>query len=137
MTVQLLDDGYLFRSAIDKVSGLHGTLLFTRRPMLPADVEEAQAAVDAGMRSGNPRMASAAAARTIESFVTEWNVVGKGGAIVPVTAENAAKLPPAIYNKLLLVLYGSRSSDKRDDWTPDELAEWQAGYGSPVEQRKN
>lgn len=123
----LVDDGHTYRCRIAAVAGLHGELLFSRRLMTPADVEDVQFRIDQALKQGKPRQASAAAAGMISEFCTEWDVVNKKGEPVPVSASVAAKLPPGVFNKLTLILQGARPTDPRNDWSAEEREEFYGG----------
>ncbi len=124
------DDGYSRRVRVAPVAGVHGELLFTMRPMLPAQVEDFEGKLDAMVRRGDHTSASKMAAARVADHITEWEVRTRKGDPVKVSAENVGRLVPNLFGKVKLIVEGARATDPRDDWSEDEREEYLATCGA-------
>lgn len=106
----LIGDGYCYRGFIKAVPRQHGAFQYAFRPMLPAEVTITQDRIDKLSDSGKKQEAEDLVAQTIADHLTWNSVTGTG-----LSAEDAAKLPNAIYNTVYMQLIGLRPMDEGYD----------------------
>jgi len=114
--MQQIDDGYNFTKTLPEVAFVPGQVAITFRPAAGASHRAFSRAL-----MGPVAEATAVGAGIIAAGVKEWNLRrrdGKwttdqaGGTPVPVTAEEASKLPSSLFTEILDTLFGFAGSDE-------------------------
>lgn len=121
-TRNVFRDGQTIKARINPVDGLHGGLLFERRPMLAAEVEETEAQI----AKATPRQAAEITAMVITTKLVSWSEVDDKGSPLPINAKNVGGLPYQLLVRTYRIIAGLAPSDvHRDDLEmtgPDEAA---------------
>ena len=130
MSFLFIDDGQTRKARINAVAGMHGQLDFEYRPMLPADVEDLEGRIGTLANRGDHRGASTLAANVFGERLVAWNVRKRDGSEVKPCAAAMSRLPVSLFTKLKSVVEGGRATDTRDDWSPQEWAEYSETGGS-------
>ncbi|PQO33330.1 hypothetical protein C5Y96_10790 [Blastopirellula marina] len=97
-----IDDGYTHEACIAEVSGIHGTLCITYRPMTH---EERDQVAQSLVRETSGKSATDVLAQAIASHLSTWNIP------LEIKTQNVKKLMPSLFDKLYATICGSRPSD--------------------------
>lgn len=143
MSKNLINDGYSrpgYIAAVDRdhsgrqTEFLHGELAFEYRPMLPEEVEELTAAVDAAKPKESIRLIAAEIARRLTSW-SETETVKEDGKEsgkdvekpVQITFEAVRHLPYPLIYRLRNIITGTSASDLRPKATKEEQSDYVKG----------
>lgn len=119
MTTKTIDDGYNFTRKLPPVAFVQGEVEITFRPAAGASHRAFSRALMGGVAE-----ATAMGAGIIAGAVKEWNLritEGKlvadnhGDVPVPVTAEEAAKLPAGLFTEILDAVFGFGFTEESAD----------------------
>jgi hypothetical protein len=117
-------DGFTRRSFIKEVPGLHGELRFSYRPMLPEQRNAVRRLV-----SGEKGDKGDVLLRTaIAEHLVDWSATDDDGRSVKIGPEGVRRLPPALYDRLYLIVSGMDASDPE----PDASDEEETGYAAAL-----
>lgn len=101
-----ITDGCTDRGYIKADPGLHGSLLFHFRPMLP----EEQAALAKHLQTQEPKRGTQLQAEAMVRKLVDWdNTID--GVEVPITVDTVRRLRPMLFSRLYLTISGVRPSD--------------------------
>lgn len=114
----IIDDGYTQEAFIDAVPGVHGTLKFTYRPMLPEEVEELAYRVN--KFASEPRKSTACICKAIEDHLESWDAKDSNGADVEPTLNNIRRLRYPLLGAVRYIIEGLRAGDVPRDGDSDE-----------------
>lgn len=112
--VKAIEDGYTLSRTLPKVAFVEGRAEIKFRPAAGASHRAFSRALMGGVAD-----ATAIGADIIAGCVTEWNLCGGPGGLstaavgtVPVTAEEAAKLPSGLFTEILDTVFGFATGDE-------------------------
>lgn len=130
----LIDDGQTLQTFIRGIKGQFDDFYCERRPTLPGERNRATNRASRAEKFGDWQEYDAAYNELVAAKLTWWNVQGKQGAAA-ITAENVAKLPPALWDRLTNVALGIDHGDLPPDASEQERAEFQAALAAEKEGR--
>lgn len=118
MSRNLINDGYTKTGYIEESEGLHESLRFEFRPMLPEEVEDS----DAKIQKLGPRDSIRLIAALCASKVVEWSEVDDKGSMVEITPGTVGRLPYTVLGRMHRIVAGVGASDPlpHDDQTDEE-----------------
>lgn len=115
-------DGFTRTSFIKEVPGLHGELRFSYRPMLPEERNALRRVIgEAAGDKGNMLLQAA-----LTKHLVDWNATDDQGDAVKISQDGVRRLPPALYDRLYLIVSGIDASDPLPDATEEEESEYAA-----------
>jgi hypothetical protein len=115
-------DGFTRKGFIKEVAGLHGELRFNYRPMLPEQRNAVRRLV-----SGEKGDKGDVLLRTaIAEQLVDWSAENDEGRSIAIGPEGVRRLPPALYDRLYLIVSGMDASDPEPDATNEE----ETGYAA-------
>ena len=117
----IIRDGYTQRGYIEAVEGLHESVSFKYRPMLPEDVEFAEA--EANKIGGDPRKAVRLIAAKVSQQLIEWDQTEDDGKEAPTDFETVRRLRYHVLNKLYRIIAGLVASDPTPGASKKEQAD--------------
>lgn len=97
------------RGYIAEVPGIHGSIEFEYRPLLP---EEQRGIADAAEKM-NAKASTKIMADAMERKILSWDMVDERGAELPVTSEIIRRLKPSLFSRMYLVISSMRASDPK------------------------
>lgn len=113
--VTFIPDGYTRRGYIAAISGLHGSIKFEYRPLLPRERNSINQAVRREKAEKADVLESAALAKQLLSWDCTYPVDGPDenlrGKSMPITAANVQRLVPYLFDKLYMIVSGMDASD--------------------------
>jgi len=121
MSRNVIADGYTREAFIAAEPNLHDSLRFRFRPLLP---EQADIFTREDFKSRPPRQSVLMVASAIKSQLVEWSEVDGQGKPLPLSAENIARLPWRLFNRLFNVVAGFIPSDPLPDAPADEQCDY-------------
>jgi hypothetical protein len=117
-------DGFTRAGFVKDVPGLHGELRFSYRPMLPEQRNAVRRLV-----SGEKGDKGDVLLRTaIAEHLVDWSATDDEGKDIKVSSEGVRRLPPALYDRLYLIVSGMDASDPE----PDATSEEETGYAAAL-----
>lgn len=121
-----IDDGQTIPLLLKGVPHDFDDFYAERRPTLPSDRNRAMKRGERAERLGDWDEYDAAYNELIVSKLVWWNIKGSDGKTLPITKENAAKLPPNLWDRLTNVVLGFGWGDLSPDATAEQKAEFEA-----------
>lgn len=122
------DDGYTLEAYISEAPGIHSAVRFTYRPMLHSQ----RYPIAVALSEKPPVEGSSLMARAVAQFVQTWNITGAKSGEFAVSADNAARLKPALLEHIYAIVSGRVASDTDPD-KPKETGEEDAALQAIVE----
>jgi hypothetical protein len=107
--VGIYPDGLAFDGYVAAVPRLHPACEFKFRPMLAEEVR----ALSATIAKQDLSQAQVTIAEQIGTRITEWNLQGVNGAVVPPSADSYRRICPELSEKLCGIVQGYRPSDRK------------------------
>lgn len=101
-------DGYTRKGYIEESPRLYPAVRFSYRPMIASE----RAAVNDRVANAKAAESEAYAAKAIASHVCDWDLCDCEGKSLPVKAEVAMRLQPALSNRLYRIVIGSDAPDQ-------------------------
>jgi len=96
MACAFIDDGYTEDGVIPECPGLWPEIRFSYRPLTAADFADYAQAAEKLNTAALKKLTS----ERIASKLVTWSIADSRGADVPITAENVARLKPAVFSAL-------------------------------------
>lgn len=142
MSQNIINEGYTRKGYIAQVDRdqrgiqtevLHGELEFEYRPMLPEEVEELTAAVDAASPTKSIHLVAAAIVGKLVSWGEVTAVKQDGKVIfdkfvpVPINFEAVRRLPYPMIYRLRNIITGTSASDLRPQASKEEQSDYEKG----------
>ena len=127
----LIEDGYTESGYIAAVPQLHPALRFRFRPLLTEERTAFLKSIANTDRSQQDKKATA----LVKDRLQEWDLCGRDGAVVPLTADVIKRLKPRLFERLFGIVLGSDAPDEdpeanqedRDQLSADKETAQQAG----------
>lgn len=111
----IIEDGYTADGYIAEIPGLHGSMDFKYRPMLPETRDRCQRAmVDVAKGHKESR-------EQIKRHLVEWDVKRGDGTDAPITVEMVGRLQPLLQDKLYSIVAGNMPSDPRPEGVAEKV----------------
>ncbi len=111
----VIADGYTEPGYIKEVSGIHGDVRFTFRPMT-VDARSALYALSDKMK---PEAYDQKCAAELAAHLTSWDITDGKDVAVPISAKATINLKPLLFNRLLSIVVGQAATDLDPDWDED------------------
>lgn len=122
MSYTHIRDGFTRRGFIKEIPGLHGELRFEYRPMLPEQRNAVRRlAGEAKGDKGDLMLRTA-----IAEHLVDWSASDDAGKSVKADADGVRRLPPALYDRLYLIVSGMDASDPDPQATIEEESSYAA-----------
>lgn len=109
-----INDGYTEAGYIAAVERMHGEMRFTYRPMLPEEVDEAQAVLD----QNNVARSHGLIRGILVKRIIDWS------SDLPVTVESLRTIRPVLWNRIYMIVAGRSPSDPDPKATPEDVSTW-------------
>ncbi len=117
----IIRDGYTERGYIEAVEGMHESVLFTYRPMLPEDVEFVEH--EANKVGADPKKAVQLIAAQVSKQLVSWDQKEADGSDAPTDFETVRRLRYQVLNKLYRIIAGLVASDPKPNPSEREQRE--------------
>lgn len=132
MSRNVIQDGYTRSGYVAAVEGLHESLAFKFRPMLPETVD----AVGESLKSKSARDGNRVLAAAIVNQLVEWSEVDADGKSLAITIDTVRRLPWKLFNRLYSVVSGMGPSDPLPEAKPVEDQDFAAALIEAAETGK-
>ena len=113
-----IPDGYTRNGYIKEEPLLYPAVRFQYRPLLTGDQAVIQRAINI---SPDARQQEQIAAETIVNRVVSWDIVDDKGHDLPITASNALRIPPVLFNRIHKCCMGREGGDADPQWGDVEV----------------
>ena len=134
------DDGYTEPGYIKAMSGVHGEIRFSYRPMLIQEQSKATAeAAEAGR--GKPDRYDRVCAEKLAKHLLSWSITGPHGEPLAIEVNTLLRVKPMAFLRLWSIVLGTQASDIDPEWSEEvqaeKFAEQQADDGpAPLGQQR-